>query len=277
MYRSLRKNPKHYDFFLPWAGLEKAQHHYENPADVRAAERMAKLYDEIKKDNPTKVHEEVHGMNVFLTRLLFCFFAEDTEIFDDGLFTKSISSHTQADGSDLNIYLEKLFEVLNTQTRSNLPAYLEVFPYVNGGLFKDNYKVPVFTRRSRQAIIESGELDWSAINPDIFGSMIQAVVTSEHRSGLGMHYTSVPNILNVIRPLFLDELHEAFDRSQNNENKLKNLLERLSKIKIFDPACGSGNFLIISYKEIRRLEMKIIKQLNIITHFEHPSARKMEL
>ena len=256
---------KHYDFFLPWAGMEKAQHHFENPADVRAAERMAKLYDEIKKDNPTNIHEDVHGMNVFLTRLLFCFFAEDTEIFDDGLFTKSISSHTQADGSDLNIYLEKLFEVLNTQSRSNLPAYLELFPYVNGGLFRDNDKVPVFTRRSRQAIIESGELDWSAINPDIFGSMIQAVVTPEHRGSLGMHYTSVPNILNVIRPLFLDELHEAFNRSQNNENKLKDLLERLSKIKIFDPACGSGNFLIIAYKEIRRIEMKIIKQLNVIS------------
>lgn len=256
---------KHYDFFLPWAGMEKAQVQIENPADVRAAERMAKLYDEIKKDNPTKTYEEVHRLNVFLTRLLFCFFAEDTDIFDDGLFTKSISSHTQADGSDLNIYLEKLFEVLDTETKSNIPAYLELFPYVNGGLFRDDYKVPVFTRRSRQAIIESGELDWSAINPDIFGSMIQAVVTPEHRGSLGMHYTSVPNIMNVIRPLFLDELYRVFNRSQNNENKLKNLLERLYKIKIFDPACGSGNFLIIAYKEIRRLEMRIIKQLNIIS------------
>lgn len=255
--------PKHFDFFLPWAGMEKATHQNENPADVKAAEKMAKLFDTIKKDNPDNSSEFIHGLNVFLSRLLFCFFAEDTNIFKLGLFTTSITSHTQVDGSDLSTYLDTLFEVLNTneRTRKNLPAYLNEFPYVNGGLFQHKYQTPTFTRRSRQAIIDAGELNWSAINPDIFGSMIQAVITPEHRGGLGMHYTSVPNIMKVIEPLFLNELNEEFETAKYEPKKLNKLLERLGKIKIFDPACGSGNFLIIAYKELRFLEIKILKQL----------------
>lgn len=253
--------PKHFDFFLPLAGMEKAQHQNENPADVKAAEKMAKLYDEIKKDNPTKTETEVHNLNVFLSRLLFCFFAEDTGIFEKGQFTIGIGSHTQQDGSDLNTYLDNLFKVMNTEhsNRKKLPAYLEAFDYVNGGLFRKEHNAPIFTRRSRQAIIDSGELDWSAINPDIFGSMIQAVITPEHRGGLGMHYTSVPNIMKVIEPLFLNELYEEFEAAKGNNKKLNALLHRIWKIKIFDPACGSGNFLIIAYKELRKLEMKIFK------------------
>jgi type I restriction-modification system DNA methylase subunit len=253
---------KHFDFFLPWAGMEKAQLQSENPADVKAAERMAKLYDEIKKDNPTKTKEEVHNLNVFLSRLLFCFFAEDTGIFEAGQFTNAISSHTQQDGSDLHSYLDSLFEVMNTEQskRHNLPAYLDSFPYVNGGLFRDIRNAPAFTTKSRQALIESGELDWSAINPDIFGSMIQAVISPEHRGSLGMHYTSVPNIMKVIEPLFLDELKEAFEAARGNKKLLNQLLHRISNIKIFDPACGSGNFLIIAYKQLRRLEMEIFKE-----------------
>ena len=182
---------KHYAFFLPLAGMEKAQFKIENPADVKAAEKMAKLYDEIKKDNPTNTAEEVHGLNVFLSRLLFCFFAEDTEIFSKNIFTNAIKSHTQANGSDLKDYLERLFKVLNTDypIRSNLPEHLNIFQYVNGGLFREEYAIPQFTYKSRNAIIECGELNWKDINPDIFGSMIQAVVTPEHRGGLGMHYT----------------------------------------------------------------------------------------
>ena len=254
--------PKHFDFFLPWAGMEKAGYKLENPADVKAALKMAKLYDEIKKENTPKTPEEVHSLNVFLSRLLFCFFAEDTGIFEDKQFTNSIVSHTQTDGSDLNSYLYKLFEVMNTEQakRKNLPAYLEAFPYVNGGLFKNKHSVPVFTRRSRSAILESGEMQWRDINPDIFGSMIQAVITPEDRGGLGMHYTSVPNIMKVIEPLFLNELYEEFEVAKDNRKKLTTLLNRIWNIKIFDPACGSGNFLIISYKELRRLEMKIFKE-----------------
>lgn len=255
---------RHFDFFLPWAGMEKAQRQNENPADIKAAERMAKLYDEIKKDNQAKTPEEVHHHNVFLSRLLFCFFAEDTGIFKDKQFTYALSSHTQADGSDLNSYLDNLFEVMNTEpkNRKNLPVYLEAFPYVNGGLFRNKHFAPVFTRRSRQTLIDSGELNWSAINPDIFGSMIQAVVTPEQRGGLGMHYTSVPNIKKVIEPLFLNELYEEFEGAKGNNKKLNKLLARIWNIKIFDPACGSGNFLIIAYKELRRLEIKIFKELN---------------
>jgi len=266
---NLLEIPKYFDFFLPLAGMEKAQHLSENPADVKAAERMAKLYDEIKKENTTETPEAVHSLNVFLSRLLFCFFAEDTGIFEPDLFTNSIHSHTQPDGSDLQDYLEKVFEVMNTDhpERHCLPAYLDAFPYVNGGLFRTKHPVPLFTRRSRQAIIDSGDLQWCDINPDIFGSMIQAVITPEHRGGLGMHYTSVPNIMKVIEPLFLNELYEEFEAAKGNIKRLNTLLQRIWKIKLFDPACGSGNFLIIAYKELRRLEMKIFKEMDEVNQF----------
>jgi hypothetical protein len=263
---------KHYDFFLPWAGMEKTQHQNENPADVKAAEKMAKLFDEIKKDNPDESPEFIHGMNIFLSRLLFCFFAEDTNIFKEAQFTNALASHTQKDGGDLDQWFDSFFEVLNTKEskRKNIPAYLDEFPYVNGGLFANKIETPMFSRRSRQAVIDNGELDWSAINPDIFGSMIQAVITPEHRGGLGMHYTSVPNIMKVIEPLFLNELYEEFEKAKFEEKlkakykKLQKLRGRLYNLKIFDPACGSGNFLIIAYKELRKLEMKIFKEGHIL-------------
>ncbi|MCK5267088.1 MAG: class I SAM-dependent DNA methyltransferase, partial [Spirochaetes bacterium] len=272
---ALKDLPKYYDFFLPWAGMEKARHQNENPADVKAAEKMAKLFDEIKKDNPDDSPGFKHGLNVFLSRLLFCFFAEDTHIFEENQFTNSIDSHTQKDGSDLNTYLDKFFAVLNTpenkrRTLSGVEVseYLNAFPYVNGGLFKETHQAPVFTRRSRQAIIDSGELDWSAINPDIFGSMFQAVISVDQRGSLGQHYTSVPNIMKVIEPLFLNDLYEQFDASTSSatndktkNKKLNALLNRIHNLKIFDPACGSGNFLIIAYKELRILEMKIFKEM----------------
>ncbi|TCK82903.1 class I SAM-dependent DNA methyltransferase [Albibacterium bauzanense] len=268
---------KHFDFFLPLAGMEKATYQNENPADVKAAEKMARLYDEILKDNPTQSSEEVHALNVFLSRILFCFFAEDTDIFSKSQFTNALTSHTREDGNDLQTYFEGLFQTLNTKDRKDLPSYFEKFPYVNGGLFRENHPIPIFTRRSRQAIIDSGSLDWSAINPDIFGSMIQAVITPEHRGGLGMHYTSVPNIMKVIEPLFLDELKEVFEKSKANKNKLEQLLIRLTKIKVFDPACGSGNFLIIAYKELRKLEMKIIKQIDKLTGQQSMSFSRISL
>jgi hypothetical protein len=259
--------PKYYDFFLPWAGMEKATHAAENPADVKAAEKMARLFDEIKKDNPDTSAEFVHNLNIFFSRLLFCYFSEDTNIFEDHQFSHAIKSHTQSDGSDLDSYLNRLFWVLNkpVNKRGDIPNYLNAFPYVNGGLFRDEIPCPKFTSKSRQLLIDSGDSnDWSAINPDIFGSMFQAVISPEHRGGLGAHYTSVPNIMKVIEPLFLNELKEAFEDSSGNEKKLKELLQRISKIKLFDPACGSGNFLIIAYKELRRLEIEIIKELSTL-------------
>jgi len=263
---AIKEMINHFDFFLPWAGMEKFEGKEETIADVRAADKMAKLYDEISKDNPTGTEAEVHSLNVFLSRMLFCFFAEDTGIFEQGQFTGAISSHTQVDGSDLHSYLDTLWDVMNTDKgqRQNLPAYLEAFPYVNGGLFRHQYAAPMFTRRSRQMAIDMGELDWKAINPDIFGSMIQAVITPEHRGGLGMHYTSVPNIMKVIEPLFLNELYEAYENAKGNIKKLNDLRLRISKIKIFDPACGSGNFLIIAYKELRKLEMLIIHDIQAL-------------
>jgi type I restriction-modification system DNA methylase subunit len=260
----IKELPKYYDFFLPWAGMEKATHAAENPADVKAAEKMAKLFDEIKKDNPDTSAEFNHNLNIFFSRLLFCYFAEDTNIFEDNQFSHAVESHTRGDGSDLDAYLNRLFWVLNTPVdkRGEIPHYLNAFPYVNGGLFKEEIPCPKFTNKSRQLLIDSGDSnDWSAINPDIFGSMFQAVISPEHRGGLGAHYTSVPNIMKVIEPLFLNELKEAYEDAIGNEKKLKELLHRISKIKLFDPASGSGNFLIIAYKELRRLEMQILKEL----------------
>ncbi len=252
---------KHYDFFLPWAGKEKSQFQNENPADIKAAERMGRLYDIILEDNPAEDESSRHALNIFLSRLLFCFFAEDTGIFPDNLFTNAMASHTDQDGSDLQIYLQKLFKVLNLSERSDYPQFLQDFPYVNGGLFADDYPVPTFSAKSRKIIIECGALNWKAINPDIFGSMIQAVVHNDQRSGLGMHYTSVVNIMKVIEPLFLNDLYAELERAGNNKKKLMNLLNRLCHLRIFDPACGSGNFLIIAYKELCKLEIEIFKQV----------------
>lgn len=273
---SLSELPNKFDFFLPWAGMEKAVYQGENPADVKAAEKMAKLFDLIKDDNFDETNkddtEALHGLNVFLTRLLFCFFAEDTEIFKDNQFSNAIQSHTKDDGSDLSDYLNRLFLVLNTADSERaqlpnapLPEYLDNFPYVNGGLFADDIPSPTFSAKSRRMLIECGsQLDWSDINPDIFGSMIQAVVHPDQRGGMGMHYTSVTNIMKVIEPLFLNDLYEELEKSENSATKLQKLQQRLGEIKIFDPACGSGNFLIIAYKELRKLEMEVLKRLQEI-------------
>jgi len=245
---------KHYDFFLPWAGMEKSQLQSENPADVKAAERMGRLYDLILEDNPAKNEDDRHALNIFLSRLLFCFFAEDTGIFADNQFTNAVASHTAQDGSDLQAYLQKLFKVLNLRERLDYPQFLQDFPYVNGGLFVDDYPVPTFSAKSRKIIIECGGLNWKAINPDIFGSMIQAVMHNGQRSSMGMHYTSVVNIMKVIEPLFLNDLYAELEQAGNNKKKLAKLLDRLYYLRIFDPACGSGNFLIIAYKELCKLD-----------------------
>jgi hypothetical protein len=254
---------KRFDFFLPWAGQEKYQAKNENHADRKASYEMAKLYDILVHENPNIYDDGGHNLNIFLSRLLFCFFAEDTGIFDEeGIFTNTLGQHTKSDGSDVHLFLDRLFKVLNTEDNSNEPVYLQVFPYVNGGLFGSNIVSPKFSSKARKIILDCGELVWSEINPDIFGSMIQAVVNPAYRSGLGMHYTSVPNIMKVIEPLFLNELREEFEKSKGKPNQLRKLIYRISKIKCFDPACGSGNFLIIAYKELRALEIEIIKEIN---------------
>jgi len=254
---------KRFDFFLPWAGQEKYQSKNENHADRKASYEMAKLYDILVHENPNIYDDGGHNLNIFLSRLLFCFFAEDTGIFnEEGIFTNTLGQHTKSDGSDVHLFLDRLFRVLNTEDNSAEPDYLQVFPYVNGGLFGSNIVSPKFSSKARKIILDCGELVWSEINPDIFGSMIQAVVNPAYRSGLGMHYTSVPNIMKVIEPLFLNELREEFEKSKGKPNQLRKLIYRISQIKIFDPACGSGNFLIIAYKELRALEIEIIKEIN---------------
>lgn len=255
--------PNYFDFFLPLAGSEVYNSSNDNEADRNASYKMAELYDLLREENPHfyTSKERVHQLNIFLSRILFCFFAEDTEIFEEeSIFTNTLVQHTEDNGSDTHDFLNQLFERLNEKDGSGYPAYLAQFPYVNGGLFKDHIASPVFTRKARKTLIELGELQWRDINPDIFGSMIQAVVIPEYRSDLGMHYTSVPNILKLIKPLFLDELYEEFEKA-GSVTQLRKLISRMSKIKFFDPACGSGNFLIITYKEIRLLEIKILQKV----------------
>ena len=258
----LKELPNYFDFFLPLAGSEVYNASNNNEADRNASYKMADLYDLLIEENPAIYNskESIHNLNIFLSRLLFCFFAEDTEIFEKSIFTNTLAQHTQNDGSDTNVFLDELFLKLNTEDGSQYPDYLAKFPYVNGGLFKDKISAPVFTYKARNILIELGDLRWNEINPDIFGSMIQAVVDKDYRSDLGMHYTSVENILKLIKPLFLDELYEVYENA-TTINQLRALIKRISKIKFFDPACGSGNFLIISYKEIRLLEIKILEKI----------------
>ncbi|MFL4366181.1 class I SAM-dependent DNA methyltransferase [Enterobacter asburiae] len=257
--------PRNYGFFLPLVGLEKAILNSENPADVKAAEKMGKLFDLIKERNDLSKAEDIHALNVFLTRLLFCFFAEDTGIFEKGQFTSAVKSYTAEDGSDLDQFLTDLFAVMNSKPNSKLrlsvPIHLAAFPYVNGGLFASDEPVPELGLKGRRILLECSAMDWSEINPDIFGSMFQAVIDVEQRSRLGQHYTSYSNIMKVIQPLFLEPLRSELEKQRTNTNGLKRLLLRLGKMKVFDPACGSGNFLIVAYKELRLLEMDVIQAL----------------
>jgi hypothetical protein len=254
------------DFFMPLTGIEKAKNILEHDIDIKAAEKLGKLFDLIINDNPELNNDprEKHGLNIFFTRILFCYFSEDSGIFDKGLFTRSIKSLTAESGQDLNIFLNNLFNVLKEENRTNLPEHFLKFPYVNGNLFKNDYKIPKFNKESRKLLIDIGELDWNSINPDILGSMMQAVVEQGVRHEIGMHYTSVNNILKVIKPLFLDDLYDDLISATGQEKKLKKLLSKIYNTIIFDPACGSGNFLVISYKELYKLEIEILIQLKEI-------------
>ena len=262
---------KDYAFFLPLVGLERAKDFSEHPADVKASEKMGRLSDFIKRYNEFDTKDDIHALNIFLTRLLFCFFAEDTGIFDKDSFCQTLQATTQADGSDTNTFLQDLFEVLDlpmdSPQRANKPSHLTKFPYVNGELFREQYWIPEFNARTRRILLDCAKMNWAEINPDIFGSMFQAVIDTQQRGNLGQHYTSVSNIMKVIEPLFLQGLRAEYEQltSLSNDNAHKNrkakrldeLLTRLGNIKVFDSACGSGNFLIIAYKELRMLEIKV--------------------
>ncbi len=253
----------HFAFFLALAGISTVKEIKENPIDVKATGRLNKLYVELLKNNPDWATDARRpDMNHFMARLVFCYFAEDTDIFHgSSLFTSTLGQVTESDGSNTHVVLETIFRAMNVPTAerggAKLPAWAARFPYVNGGLFSGSTDVPTFTRTARSYLLRAGDLNWSQINPDIFGSMIQAVADDEERGSLGMHYTSVPNILKVLNPLFLDDLRAQLEVAGDNKAKLLNLRRRMSRIRVFDPACGSGNFLVIAYKQMRAIEAEI--------------------
>ena len=256
----------HFGFFLPLAGITTVKAIKNNPIDIQATGRLNRLYLELLKDNPDwSSDERRHDLNQFMARLIFCFFAEDTGIFKrSNLFTNALE--TYSDRENAHEIIGRLFRVMDLPTkdprRKDLRPWEDDFPYVNGGLFAGTNEVPRFSRIARSYLLHAGNLDWKAINPDIFGSMIQAVADDEERGELGMHYTSVPNILKVLNPLFLDDLREQLEAAADNPRKLLNLRKRLARIRVFDPACGSGNFLVIAYKEMRAIEAEILNRRN---------------
>lgn len=255
--------PNQFGFFLPLAGITTVKQIRESSFDIRATGRLNRLYVELLKDNPDwGTADRRPDMNHFMARLIFCFFAEDTDIFNgEGLFTATIEQMSARDSSNTHEVIGELFRAMNTpiaqRATAKLPRWADVFPYVNGGLFSGSPAVPRFSRIARSYLLHIGGLDWTKINPDIFGSMIQAVADDEERGALGMHYTSVPNILKVLSPLFLDDLRARLEEAGDNSRMLLNLRRRMARIRVFDPACGSGNFLVIAYKEMRAIEAVI--------------------
>jgi hypothetical protein len=255
--------PDHFGFFLPLAGITTVKQVRESSFDIRATSRMNRLYVELLKDNPDwGTAARRHDMNHFMARLIFCFFAERTDIFHGiGLFTDTIARMSAKDSSDTHKVIGELFRSMNTKREdrasAGIPRWADDFPYVNGELFSGSVETPRFSKIARAYLLHIGSLDWTKINPDIFGSMIQAVAEDEERGALGMHYTSVPNILKVLNPLFLDDLRARLAEADDNPRKLLNLRNRMAKIRVFDPACGSGNFLVIAYKAMREIEAEI--------------------
>jgi hypothetical protein len=266
--------PNHFGFFLPLAGISTIKEIKDNPIDVRATGRLNKLYVELLRENSDwATAERRTDMNHFMARLIFCFFAEDTDIFNgEGLFTQTVEQMSERDGANTHEVLEAIFRAMNIKgvDRANaqprLPNWANGFPYVNGGLFSGGTEVPHFTRMARTYLLHASTLNWRQINPDIFGSMIQAVADDVERGALGMHYTSVPNILKVLNPLFLDDLRAQLDAAGDNKAKLLNLRKRMARIRVFDPACGSGNFLVIAYKQMREIEAEINRRRDEAHH-----------
>jgi hypothetical protein len=258
--------PDHFGFFLPLAGITTVAEIRENSFDVKATGRLNKLYVQLLKENPDWASvERQHDMNHFMARLIFCFFAEDTDIFQgDRLFSGTVEQMAAPDSSDTHAVIGEIFRAMDTKLAdrdaAGLPRYVVKFPYVNGQLFSGSTQVPRFSKVARSYLLHIGSLNWRKINPDIFGSMIQAVTDEDERGSLGMHYTSVPNILKVLNPLFLDDLRGQLEEAGDNGRKLLNLRNRMAKIRVFDPACGSGNFLVIAYKEMRAVEAEINKR-----------------
>ena len=242
------------------AGYEKRNYKDEDPVNIQAAELMGKLHDKLEA-----VGYQGHDLEVYLVRLLFCLFADDTGIFDKGIFWEYIDLHTKSDGSDLAMHIASIFHTLNTPPEkrlTNLDTNLAQFPYVNGKLFEEVLQPAAFDSKMREMFLEACGFDWGKISPAIFGSMFQAVMNPTERRNLGAHYTSEKNIQKLIKPLFLDDLYLELEKVKSNRGKLQELHQKIANLYFLDPACGCGNFLIITYRELRNLEIKILQALN---------------
>lgn len=247
-------NVQSFGYFL---GYQKKTYKEQDPANIQAAELMGKLHDRLEE-----IGYEGHPLEVYLVRLLFCLFAEDTSIFNLQQFQDYIEYRTSEDGSDLAPKIQELFQVLNTPNNKrfkNLDEQLNDFPYVNGKLFEEVLPTASFDKKMREALLECCRLNWSKISPAIFGSMFQSVMNPKERRNLGAHYTSETNILKLIKPLFLDELWAEFESIKGNKNKLPEFHKKISQLKFLDPACGCGNFLVITYRELRLLELEVLR------------------
>ncbi|MCB2160432.1 class I SAM-dependent DNA methyltransferase [Paracoccus sp. M683] len=257
-----------FGFFLPAAGKERYRAAEENPVDVKVAGKLAKLYDALIRKNPDWAEKaRQHDMNQLMTRLIFCMFAEDVGIFPENQFSRLIFTHAGDRGEGMREVLINAFTAMNTPKpdRGGLPASTREFEYVNGGLFAGRIDAPVFDVTATRYLKDVCGETWTGINPDIFGSMIQSVANAKLRSELGMHYTSVPNIMKVLGPLFLDDLDAEIEKAWGRERALRQVLERIGKIRVFDPACGSGNFLVVAYRSLREREIRILTRLAELT------------
>lgn len=260
--KDLSKNVKLFGFLIE----QKSKHLVEeDPVNIEAAEAMARLHNQLRDDNYTG-----HDLELLLVRLVFCMFADDSGIFEQGLLGEYLRDRTSEDGSDLGARLLQVFEVVNSKLsdrQTSLDEALASLPYVNGGLFGEPIRTPSFTASMRSDLLKAMELDWSKVSPAIFGSMFQGVMDEKQRRNLGAHYTSEKNILRVIKPLFLDDLYDEFAKAAaaGPRKKLVELAEfqkKIAELKFLDPACGCGNFLVITYRELRRLEHKVVAMLS---------------
>ena len=252
--KDLVDNVHHFGFI---AGYEKQVYKEQDPVNIKAADMMAVIHDNLKS-----IGYDGHDLELYLVRLLFCLFADDSTIFEKDIFKDFIEQRTSPDGSDLASRLSEIFYILNTpldKRLKNLNEQLATFPYVNGKLFEESLPPASFDTSMRELLLDCCSLNWSKISPAIFGSMFQSVMNPKERRSLGAHYTSEKNILKVIRPLFLDELKQEFETVKANSKKLKEFHQKLSTLKFLDPACGCGNFLVITYRELRFIELEVLK------------------
>ena len=257
--KELHKHVRHFSFI---AGYETQRiEAKEESANIRAAEQLGKLHDQLKAAG-----YEGHALEVFLVRLLFCVFADDTGIFEKHQFRDYLEKRTAEDGSDLGMHLTQLFEVLNTpenERQAKLDEQLGEFAYINGKLFAEALKIPAFDRAMRETILDASRLDWSQISPAIFGSLFQSIMDEKARRNLGAHYTREVNILKALKPLFLDALNAEFEGLRRSSKRLIEFQQKLAGIRILDPACGCGNFLVIAYRELRLLELQVLHELYV--------------